>query len=179
MNLQNKTETFEEKWQNRIYFQCSCCFTNYTVSETDQFATFWVNDDEQYGKQSACPKCGKMQLRHKWGILSHKDIYIVYTTHCEMPQSPPNFHEDLMDSEYFWETMIENTQNGKWLDFQARYKSQEDAINGHWLAYDNLENMILDPDKYPQGIMSIFFNAVEAGFDQRKNIDPHIKRNLK
>ncbi len=179
MNLKNYTETLDEKWQKRIAFQCSCCFTNYTFDETRQFRSFWVNDDPQYGKEAACPKCCKMQLRNKWCINTYKDIYIIYTTHLEFPQVPPNFHEDIMDSDYFWETMIQNKQNGKWLDFQARYKSQEDAINGHWLAYDNLEDMILDPDKYPQGIMSMFFNAIEAGNDQRKNIDPHVKRNLK
>jgi len=179
MKSKDITETHHEKWQKRISFQCSCCFTNYTYDETRQFATFWVNDDKKYGKESACPKCGKMQLRNKWGIQTHKDTYIIYTTHLEMPQVPPNFHEDIMDSEYFWETMIENTQNGKWLDFQARYKSQKDAEIGHWLAYDKLEDMILSPEKYPQGIMQIFFNAINAAQEQKKTIQSDVKERLK
>lgn len=179
MDSVNDTKTFHEKWQQRVAFQCSCCFTNYTFDETMQFRSFWVNDDPQYGKEASCPKCGKMQLRNKWCIHTYKDIYIIYTTHLEFPQCPPNFHEDIMNSEYFWETMIQNTQNGSWLEFQARYKSQEEAEIGHWLAYDNLENMILHPEKYPQGFMGIFFNAVGAAFEQRKTIQSDVKERLK
>ncbi len=179
MNCKEDTETFEKKWQKRIAFQCSCCFTNYTFSETMQFRSFWVNDDPKYGKESACPKCGKMQLRHKWCIITYKDNYTIYTTHLEMPQVPPNFFEDSIDSKYFWETMIENKQNGEWLDFQARYTSQADAEMGHWLAYDKLEDMILYPEKYPQGIMQIFFNAMGAAKEQRKTIQSNVKENLK
>jgi len=96
-----------------------------------------------------------------------------------MPQVPPNLFEDTMDSEYFWESMVQNIETGKWLEFQARYKTQQDAIDGHWIAYDHLEDMILNPEKYPQGFMGMFFNAIEAAHDQKKNIDPHVKRNLR
>jgi len=178
MNFLNDTKTFHEKWQKRIAFQCSCCFTNYTMDAMFACRSVWVNGDEKYGKIGICNVCGKRQHEGKWQIKSFKDIYVVYTTHLEMPQGPPNFSEDTMDSEYFWESMIQNTQTGKFLDFQARYKTQDDAIDGHWIAYDNLEDMILNPEKYPQGIMSVFFNAMEAARDQRKNIDPHVKRNL-
>jgi len=108
----------------------------------------WLDQDKKYGKTGICKKCGKLNHLGKWQIMSVKDIYIIYTTDIEMPMSPPNFTEDIMDSEYFLETMIQNTQNKKFLDFQARYKTREDAIDGHWLAYDNLEDMILHTRKY-------------------------------
>ena len=179
MNPKTDTRTHHEKWQARVAFQCSCCFTNYTYDEMINCYSVWVNDDEKYGKVGVCNVCGKRHHEGKWQIMSFKKPYVLYTTHLEMPQVPPNFHEDIMNSEYFWETMIQNKQNGKWLDFQARYTSQADAEIGHWLAYDKLEDMILHPEKYPQGIMQIFFNAMSAAHEQRKTIEPHVKENLK
>ncbi len=162
-----KRMDFDKLWKNRIAFQCSCCFTNYTFDEMMNTRSVWVNDDEKYGKVSICHKCGKKFLQDKWQIKSYKDIYVVYTTHLEMPQIPPNFHENLMDTLYFWETMIQNIQNDQFLNFQARYQSQEEAELGHWLAYDKLEDMLLYPDKYPQGLMPLFIDAI----DQAKTIE--------
>ena len=76
-------------------------------------------------------------------MITYKDIYWISTIHMEMPQVSPNLFEDSVDSKYFWETMIQNTQTGKFLDFQARYDNQQDAEEGHWLAYDKLEDMLL------------------------------------
>lgn len=179
MKFDISDEDFEKKWKKRVFMQCSCCFKNYNIDQYDKLSSFWINDDPKYGKECACPNCGKMFHRGKWQISSVKDIYSIHTTHLEMAQSPPNFFEDIMDSEYFWETMIKNNQNGKWLDFQTRYKSQEDAIQGHWMAYDKLEDMILNPDKYPQGIFSMIINASNASEEQRKTIQPDVKKRLK
>ncbi len=159
---------FDEKWNQRIAFQCSCCFTNYTMDEFYALNSVWINDDKNYGKTTACDKCGKLFHQAKWQLKSFKDIFVIYTTHLEMPQVPPNFFENSMDSEYFWETMIQNTQNGDWLGFQARYNNQEDAEDGHWLAYDKLEDMILNPEKYPMGIIEMFSNAMDAAISQKK-----------
>ena len=159
---------FDKKWKQRIAFQCSCCFTNYTMNEYYTLYSVWINDDERYGKTTACRKCGKLFHQGKWQLKSFKDIFVIYTTHLEMPQNPPNFTEDIMDSQYFWETMIQNIQNDEWLGFQARYKNQKDAEEGHWIAYNNLENILLYPEKYPMGIIEIFSNAMEATFSQKK-----------
>jgi len=179
MKPKTDTRTHHEKWQARVAFQCSCCGTNYTMDEMMKCYSVWVNGDEKYGKVGVCNVCGKKHHEGKWQIMSFKKPYVLYTTHLEMPQCPPNFHEDIMDSEYFWESMIQNIETGDWLGFQARYKTQQDAIDGHWIAYDHLEDMILNPEKYPQGFMDMFFNALQAVQDQRKNIDPHVKRNLR
>ena len=179
MDTKNDTKTLDEKWEQRIFVQCSCCYTNYTFDEYLKCTSVWINNDEGYGKEAICNVCAKPFHKGKWGIRTIKDIYTIYTTHTEMPQVPPNFHEDILDTNYFWETMIQNTQTDKFLDFQSRYQSQQDAIEGHWIAYDSLEKIILNPEKYPQGIMSIFFNGIKRAVNQRKNIDPHVKRNLR
>jgi len=178
MNSKTDTRTHHEKWQARVAFQCSCCGTNYTFDEMIKCYSVWVNGDEKYGKVGVCNVCGKRHHEGKWQIMSFKKPYVIYTTHLEMPAVPPNLFEDIMDSQYFWESMIQNTETEKWLGFQARYKTQQDAIDGHWIAYDHLEDMILNPEKYPQGFMDMFFNAIDAAQDQKKNIDPHVKRNL-
>lgn len=178
MNSKEDTPTFEEQWKQRIFMQCSCCFTNYTFEEYMKCGSFWVDKDEKYGKEAACSVCGKLFHKGKWQIKSYKKPYVLYTTHTEMPQCPPNFTEDIMNSQYFWESMIENEETGKWLEFQARYKTQQDAIDGHWMAYDKMEDILLNPDKYPSDLISTFCNAMEAVRNQKKNIDPHVKRNL-
>ncbi len=141
--------------------RCSCCYTRYTMDEMMKCFAVWVGKNEKYGKSAVCKKCGKEFHKGKWQIISKKDIYTIFTTDLEMPQCPPNFHEDILDSEYFYETMIQNNQDGQWLGFQARYKVKEDAIEGHWLAYDHLEDMLLHPEKYPQGIISLFSDTIK------------------
>lgn len=131
------------------------------MAEMLQCHSVWVNDDKKYGKVGICNKCGKKHFDCKWQILSFKDIFVIYTTHLEMPQVPPNFHENIMDTLYFWETMIQNTQNGKFLGFQIRYQSQRDAEEGHWITYDKLEDILLNPDKYPIGIMGKITNMIK------------------
>ena len=136
----------------------------------------WINDDKKYGKTTVCRKCGKLFHQGKWQIKSFKDIFVIYTTHLEMPQVSPNFFEDSMNSRYFWETMIQNTQNGDWLGFQARYNNQKNAEDGHWLAYDKLEDMILNPEKYPMGIIEQFSNAMGAAISQKKLYNKETKQ---
>ena len=155
------------RWVKRVCQNCGVKF-DFKVKKSN----------EKYGKVGVCDVCGKKFHESKWQITSFKKPYLLYTTHLEMPQCSPNLFEDIMDSKYFWESMAQNIETGDWLDFQARYKTKEDAIDGHWIAYDNLEDMILHPEKYPQGFMEMFFNAIGAAQDQRKNIDPHVKRNL-
>ncbi len=179
MDFLKEDLVFEKRWNERIAFQCSCCFTNYTFNEQMKLRSVWVNGDERYGKTTVCEKCGKLFHKGKWQIKSFKDIFVIYTTHLEMPCNPPNFFEDVMDSQYFWETMIQNTQNGDWLDFQARYKSQNDALEGHWLAYDKLEDIMLNPEKYPVGIISVFCKAMDAARRFSKQSPPSLLQNLK
>lgn len=141
--------------------------TTSTFEEMMNEHSVWVAKDPKYGKTGVCRKCGKLHHEGKWQIISNKDIYRIYTTDLEMPQCSPNMFEasDFTnpnpDELYFLETMIQNMQDGSWLGFQARYKTRDEAILGHWLAYDKLEDMILSPEKYPQGIMEIFFQGIK------------------
>jgi len=130
MNIEN----FKEKWKKRIAFQCSCCFTNYTMDEMMKCYSVWVDEDEKYGKVGICNVCGKKHMCGKWQIMSFKRPFVLYTTHLEMPQPSPNLFDDMFNSEYFWESMVQNIETGEWLSFQARYKTQQDAIDGHWNA---------------------------------------------
>lgn len=141
-----------------------------------QLRSVWLDKDRRYGKTTVCNKCGKLFHKGKWQIMSIKDIYIIYTTHLEMPQVSPKLFDNIMDSEYFYETMIQNKQNGKWLGFQARYTNTPDAIEGHWLAYDKLEDMILNPDKYPQGIIEMFADAMQAANYQENKFSEKTKK---
>lgn len=110
--------------------------------------------------------------------MSNKDIYRIYTTDLEMPQCNPNMFEatDFFNDEFFLETMIQNVQDGSWLGFQARYKTREEAIEGHWLAYDKLEDMILFPEKYPQGIMDMFFQGIKQAQYAKDKLDEKTKK---
>jgi hypothetical protein len=168
--------SFEERWKKRCMIRCSCCHTKYTMQEMMDCYSVWVGDNEKYGKTGVCDNCGKRFHEGKWQLISNKDIYRIYTTDLEMPQSPPNFTEDIMNSEYFYETMIQNIQDGSWLGFQARYKTPEDATEGHWIAYDQLEDMILYPEKYPRGIIDMFCNAIEQANYSKDKLKEETKR---
>jgi len=39
--------------------------------------------------------------------------------------------------------------------------------------------MLLNPEKYPQGIMSMFFNAISASENQKRSLDTKVKDNLR
>ena len=80
----------------------------------------------------------------------------------------------------YFETMIDKKTDKKeeWLSFQARYESMKQAIEGHFLAVDNLSNIILNPEKYPASIIASFCDAMGAANDQRKTIDGSLKRRL-
>jgi len=117
MTPKTDTRSFHEKWQARIAFQCSCCFTNYTMDEMMKSYSLWVNDDEKYGKVGVCDVCGKKHHEGKWQIMSFKKPYVLYTTHLEMPQCSPNLLDDIMNSQYFWESMVQNIETGDWLVF--------------------------------------------------------------
>lgn len=158
-------------------FQCSMCLRNYSTEEFLKLDHEWVDPkNKEYGKTAIC-KCGE-RFDDFWQIQSKKEDYLISTIHLTIGSISNN---NLLDnSDYFYQTMICDItkDKDKWLPFQARYKTKEDAIEGHELAYNKLEDIILNPDKYPQGLIAVFCNAVERTIDQKKTIQHDVKRRL-
>ena len=86
------------------------------------------------------------------------------------------------DYGFWYETMFWREQPGiqrEFGEFQMRYHTREEAIKGQRFVVDNLNKILERPDKYPQRVISILCNKMKSAYDQRKNIDPHVKRNLR
>lgn len=167
------------------YIQCSMCFQFYSFNEFLRLESEWIDpkNKKKYGKQAIC-KCGARFHKNKWHIESRKDNYIISTVHLEIGVT--SNWSDVSD-DYFYETMIfpiKDLGNHKYefgnpLEFQMRYKTMEEAIQGHKDTYDRLENILLDPGKYPTDIISLFTNAFKASDAQRKVIQHDVKERLK
>ena len=70
-------------------------------------------------------------------------------------------------------------KKGDFLSFQARYETMDQAIQGHFLAVDNLSNIILNPEKYPASIIDVFCNSMAAAYEQKKTLDSRLKERIK
>lgn len=135
-------------------FQCSECWKKYTFDEYMQLKKILIDPaDTKYGYTSVCT-CGKEFHKANWRLISKIDDYEVSTVHTEMAQiSNINFNDD-PEGDYYFETMIFNPQ-GKPLTFQMRYKTKEEAREGHDQTVEMLPLIILNPNKYPKSIMSM------------------------
>lgn len=156
-------------------WQCSRCWKKYTFDEFRDLPSCWVDRKEhrKYGRTTVC-FCGAIFHKDTWHLSSFVDEYRVFTVHLNMGH-PDN--EDFLNNRHlYFETMINKKE--EWLGFQARYESMQQAIDGHFLAVDNLSNIILNPEKYPSSIIDTFCNSMRAANDQRKTIDPSIKKRL-
>jgi len=166
------------------YMQCSFCDTYYSFNEYLKLKSVWVDPKQkQYGKTAVC-KCGADTNLH-WSIQSKKDQYLISTTHLGIGHNSVTDWTDL-NSDFFYETMIFKVEGKTFpfdkfesLDFQMRYKTREEAILGHHDTYDKLENILLDPTKYPMGVIPMFCNLWKAAEDQRKTIQSSVKERLK
>ena len=170
-------------------WQCSRCWKKYTSDQFHQLFSCWADPkDKRYGKVAVCTcgaifhkdrwqlasfvedyrvcTCGAIFHKDRWQLASFVEDYRVSTVHLNLG------HYDNMDflneDMRYFETMINNIKTTKWLSFQARYKTMSDAIEGHWLAVDNLSNIILNPDKYPKDILGRFCDTISAEQDQQK-----------
>ena len=161
-------------------WQCSRCWRKYSFDEFNLLPHCWVDRKEhhKYGRTTVC-FCGAIFHKDKWHLSSFVDQYRVSTIHLNM--GSPNNMDFLSDKHMYFETMIDKKIDKKeeWLGFQARYESMQQAIEGHFLAVDNLSNIILNPEKYPTSIIDTFCNSMQASNAQRKTIDSDLKERLK
>lgn len=134
--------------------QCGLCEKNYSIQE--------------FCEIKKCT-CGCDFENETWQILTRKQDYVISTTHLGIGMLN---NLDLFDHSHdnFYETAIFKFENDqvnfhKPLGFQSRYKTKEDAIEGHKLAFDKLEMILLNPDKYPKGIISLMVDWIEASRD--------------
>lgn len=156
-------------------WECSRCWRRYSFDEFILLPSCWVNPKEhhKYGKTTVC-FCGAIFHKDRWHLTSFLDEYRISTIHLNMGH-PDN--EDLLNNRHlYFETMINKKE--EWLSFQARYETMQQAIDGHFLAVDNLSNIILNPEKYPASIIDTFCNEMNVAYDQRKTIDSSLKRRL-
>jgi autonomous glycyl radical cofactor GrcA len=153
------------------------CLQNYKIDEFLKLDHEWIDRrKKEYGKTAIC-KCGE-RFDDYWQIQSKKEDYLISTSHLTISSISNN---NLLDnSDHFYETVIIDLtkDKDKWLPFQARYKTKEDAIQGHELTYKKLEDIILNPDKYPQGLIAVFCNAINRTMDQKKTISQSLKKRL-
>jgi len=157
-------------------WECSRCWRRYSFDEFILLPSCWVNPKEhdKYGRTTVC-FCGAIFHKDRWHLSSFVDEYRVSTVHLNTGY-PDN--EDFLNNELFYfETMINNKKER--LGFQARYKTMQQAIDGHFLAVDNLSNIILNPEKYPTSIIDTFVNGMRAANHQRKSIDHNVKKRLR
>lgn len=156
-------------------WQCSRCWRKYTFDEFRVLPSCWVDrkEHDKYGRTSVC-FCGAIFHKDRWHLSSFVDEYRVSTVHLNL--GSPDNADFLNDKEFYFETMINKKK--EWLGFQARYESMEQAIDGHFLAVDNLSNIILNPEKYPASIIDTFCNNMEAANAQRKTINSSLKKRL-
>ena len=156
-------------------WQCSRCWRKYSFEEFNLLFPCWMDSkNHKYGKTSVC-FCGAIFHKDKWHLTSFIDEYRISTVHLNLG-SPDNSDYTSMKHLYF-ETMINKKE--EWLSFQARYETMNQAIEGHFLAVDNLSKIILNPQRYPASIIDAFSNAIKAQLDQLKTIDYKLKERLK
>ncbi len=147
-------------------WQCSRCWKKYTFEEFRLLPTCFVNikEKEKYGKTCVC-FCGAIFHKDKWHLVSWVDGYRVTTVHLEL--GSPDNENFLSFKTLHFETMI-NDDKGKWLSFQKRYATLDEAIAGHWFVVDKLPSIVMNPDMYPSGIIDKFTNLMGASIDQQE-----------
>ncbi len=144
-------------------WQCSHCFQIYNFDDFMKLKYEWVDpkQKQKYGKRAVC-KCGKPFHKDKWQMKTEIEGYTVSTVHLELcNQNMSDFSDD---RKMWYETMIHDSKpkikDEEWLSFQARYETKTEAIKGHELACKLLPKIILHPEKYPQGIIDVFIQAI-------------------
>lgn len=170
-----------QKWKDEPYTSCSFCEKIYSFDDFINAESVWVDPKrKEYGKTTKCT-CGVDLFGDRWNIISRNDNYFISTLHLPIAHGGVEF-QDWMDRGFWYETMFWQEQPGqerKFADFQQRYHTREEAIEGHKFVVENLNKILEKPDAFPQGIISMMINSMDAAMDQKKNINSHVKENLR
>ncbi len=167
------------------WIQCSMCPKTFSFNEYLKLKTKWVdeNNKQKYGKEVIC-ECGVEFHNNKWTIQTKNDNYLISTVHLQMGATSTVDWSDF--SSHYYETMIFKVEGQTFpfkkfepLDFQMRYKTREEAIEGHKESVDKLSLILMNPEAYPMAIIARFCNLMDARTDQKKTIQPSVKERLK
>ena len=135
-------------------WQCSSCYKTYIFDEYLKLNKVKMKDDDSdpinnYGYTPVCT-CGKVFHKDKWKLSKEIGDYWISTVHLELN------HAHKEGEELYYETMIfekEATKKSSFSDrifredhYQERYRSKQDAINGH-----NSLVIILESGTLPEG----------------------------
>jgi len=180
MNFKVDKET-QKRWDIELYTICSFCKKEYTFSEYMSTKSVWVDPKKkQYGRTVLC-KCGVDLFSERWEIISKIDIYYVMTIHLPTCVSGIEM-KDWFDYNYWYETKFWQEQDGqsrKFADYEMRYHTREESIEGHLFAVQNINKILEHPERYPQGIFSVMINDIGAAKAARKVIQSDVRNNLK
>jgi hypothetical protein len=148
------------------------------MNEFFKLESYWYEPlNKGYGRTSIC-KCGARFHDDKWSIFSKIDNFVVSTIDLEMAVSGTEF-QDWFDYNYWYETAIWKTlEKGDrdFLSFQIRYKTQEEAVKGHKFITQNINKIIEHPERFPQGTLSLFVNAIGMAQASEKLYSEETKR---
>lgn len=171
----------KDRWRTELYTICSFCDKEYTFNEFMNAKWKWVDPKERkYGKTTLC-ECGVDLFMERWNIISKNDNYYISTIHMPVKTAGVEF-ENWMDYNYWYETMFWQENPGKqreFADFQKRYHTREEAIEGHRFVAENLNKILEKPDAFPQGIISMMGNAMGAVQAEKKTIQSDLKDRLR
>ncbi len=176
----NFDEDIKKRRATKLYTVCSFCNKEYTFNQYLECKSFWIDPmKKEYGKMSLC-ECVVDLFVARWEVMSKLDVYDISTRHLAIAHSGVEMN-DWFDYNFWYETIFWREQPGvkkEWGDFQIRYHTRKEAIIGHKFVVENLNKIIEHPERFPQSILSKLYNEISAEQDQKKNIDPHDKRNL-
>jgi len=170
----------KEKWMQDIYTVCSFCNREYTFSEFMKCESPWIDDKKQCGKKTLC-KCGIDLFSQRWQIVSKVDNYYIMTIHRPTASSGVEL-KDWFDYNFWYETRFWQKDIGqprKFADYEVRYHTREEAIEGHLFVVQNINKILEHPERYPQGIISQLVNSFCAADAQRKTMHSKLKDQLK
>lgn len=175
------SDATKNRWNTELYTACSFCEKKYTFNEFMNLDWCWVdpNNHDKYGKETLCD-CGVKLSTERWSIVSRNDNYFVSTIHLPIACAGVEF-ENWFDYSYWYETMFWHQEDDKpreMANFQKRYHTREEAIIGHKFVVENLTKIVEHPERFPQSVLGMFVNSIDATRDQMKTIDPHVKDNL-